>query len=98
MELNNFSFPEQCLQSSIIIVLPPGISFYSILMSSADNFCKQFGPRSGLTERRDISGSKLFDTLIVFLKELFEKVDFEKSQQTTKNVGKFPRGQRVNKC
>ena len=33
-------------------------------MSSADNFCR--------------SGSKLFDTLIVFLKQLFEKVDFEK--------------------
>ena len=39
------------------------------------NFCRQFGPRSG---------SKLFDTLIIFLKEFFEKVDFEKNQRTTK--------------
>ena len=36
-----------------------------LLVSSADNLCKQFGPRSG---------SKLFDTLIVFLKEFFLKV------------------------
>ena len=28
-------------------------------------------------------GSKLFDTLIVFLKEFLEKVNFEKSQLTT---------------
>ena len=40
--------------------------------------------------------SKLFDTQTVFLKELFEKVDFEKSQQTTKKPEKFPRGQNVN--
>ena len=31
-------------------------------MSSADNLCKQFGPRSGPTECRFWSGSKLFDT------------------------------------
>ena len=29
-------------------------------------------------------GSKLFDILTVFLKELFQKVNFEKNQQTTK--------------
>ena len=46
-----------------------------LLLSSADNFCKQFGPRSG---------SKLFDTPMVFLKEFFKKVDFEKKHQTTK--------------
>ena len=33
------------------------------LLSSADNLCKQFGPRSG---------PKTFDTLIVILKEFFE--------------------------
>ena len=58
-----------------------------LLVSSADNFCKQFLPRSSL-----------FDTKMVFLKEFFEKVDFEKNQQTTKKKKheKFPRGQRVN--
>ena len=29
-------------------------------------------------------GSKLFDILMVFLKEFFKKVNFEKNQQTTK--------------
>ena len=29
-------------------------------------------------------GSKRFDTLLVFLNEFFEKVIFEKNQQTTK--------------
>ena len=32
---------------------------------------------------------------MVFLKEFFNKVDFEKNQQATKNREKFPRGQRV---
>ena len=39
------------------------------LLSSTDNLCKQFGPRSGLW-----SGSKLFDTLIVFPKEFLKKL------------------------
>ena len=36
-----------------------------LLVSSADNFCKQFGPRSD--QILSVSGSKLFDTLMVFL-------------------------------
>ena len=32
----------------------------------ADNLCKQFWPRSGLTTRQAQSGSKLFNTLMVF--------------------------------
>ena len=47
-------------------------------MSSADNLFKQFGSRPGPRKCRAWSGSKLFDTLMVFLKEIFEKVDFEK--------------------
>ena len=54
-----------------------------MLVSYVDNLCKQSGPRSGPTKSQAWSGSKLFDTLIVSLKEFFEKVDFEKSQQTT---------------
>ena len=53
-------------------------------MLSADNFCKQFGPRSGLTGHQASSGSKLFDTQILFMKYFFVKIDFEKNQQTTK--------------
>ena len=61
---------------------------------SADNLCKQFGPRPGPTKHRALSGSKLFDALMVFLKEFFEKVDFEeKYQQMTKKREKLPRGQ-----
>ena len=47
-----------------------------------------------------MSGSSLFGTQMVFLKEFFEKVDFEsKKQQTTKRMKNFPGGgggQRVN--
>ena len=64
-------------------------------VSSADNFGKQFGPRSGPTNRRAWSGSKLFDILMVFLKEFFQKVNFEKNQQTTKKHEKLPSRQWV---
>ena len=37
----------------------------------------------------------LFDTLIVFLKEFFENVDFEKNRKTTKKHANFTRRQRV---
>ena len=37
-------------------------------LPSAVNHCKQFGPRSGPTQRRSCPGSELFDTLMVFLK------------------------------
>ena len=53
-------------------------------MSSADNFCKQLGPRSGPTERRSWPGSKLFDILMVFLKEFFEKMILKKSSNDKK--------------
>ena len=42
-------------------------------VSSADNLGKQFGPRSG---------SKLFDILMVFLTDFFQKVNFEKNKKT----------------
>ena len=34
-------------------------------------------------------GSKLFATLMVFLKEFFKKVDFEKNQQTAKKYNNY---------
>ena len=37
----------------------------------------------------------MLDTQMVFLKEFFEKNDFEKNQQTTKKHEKFPKGQSV---
>ena len=67
------------------------LSLLGGLKSSTDTFCKQFGPRSGPTACRSSSGSKLFDTLQVFLKEFFEKVNFEKEtqQMTTKAFKEF---------
>ena len=60
-------------------------------MPSAEHLCKQFRPRSGLTECQAKSGSKLFDTLIVFLKEFFKKVNFENIKSAyCKNRIKFP--------
>ena len=50
-----------------------------------DNLCKQFGPRLGPTQHQALSGSKLFNTLIVFQEEFFEKVDFEKSEDDKKS-------------
>ena len=38
-----------------------------LLVSSADNLYKQFGPRLGPTKGRAWSGFKLFDTLMVFV-------------------------------
>ena len=61
-------------------------------MSSADKFYKQYGPRSGVIKRQAWSGSKLFDTLIVFLKEFFEKVDFEKKSRQQKSMQNYPVG------
>ena len=62
---------------------------FCLPVTSAVNLGKQFGPRSGLTNRRAWSGSKLFDNLMVFLKEFFQKVYFEKNnsrrQKSTKN-------------
>ena len=44
---------------------------------------------SGLTERRTsvlIYGTKLFDTLIVFLKDFFEKDSFEKKKNSADDI------------
>ena len=61
-------------------------------VSSADNFCKQFEPRSDPTNCWAWSGSKLFDTLRVFPKEFFEKVYFEKISRRQKILKNYPEG------
>ena len=53
----------------------------NLLVSSTDNHCKQFGPRSGSTGCQARFESKLSDVLIVLLKEFFWG---KKTQQTTK--------------
>ena len=56
---------------------------------SADNLCKQFGPRSGQTKRQASSGSKLFDTLMVFLEDCFEKL-IKKIHRQQKSMQNYP--------
>ena len=58
-----------------------------LLVSSADNFCKQFGPN----QARHFVGPDLNPnclTLIVFLKEFFEKLILKKSA----DIKNFPGG------
>ena len=59
-------------------------------MSSTDNLCKQFGSRSGPTKCRALSGSKLFDALMVVLKEIIENDNYEKTADGKKIMKKFP--------
>ena len=47
---------------------PPCLILAICLLVSSANFCKQFGNKSGTTEHQAWPGSKLFDTLMVFLK------------------------------
>ena len=68
------------------------------LLLSVDNICKQFGPRSGPKEHLFWSGSEPFDTLRVFLKELFFLKFFKfwkKSQQTSTKAWKNYSGCKV---
>ena len=65
-------------------------------MSSADNFCKQFGPRSGLTKCQAWSGSNLLDTLMVFLKINFWKGQFwKKINKRQKGMQNFSVGKEL---
>ena len=50
-----------------------GPNFNWILLSSAENLCKQFEPRSGPTERRSWYDSKPFDTDKVLFPEFVKK-------------------------
>ena len=67
---------ENCHNPINIVIIGYECSIVNVclLVSSADNLCKEFGSTSGY---------KLIDTLMVFLKEFLEKTDFEKYQQTT---------------
>ena len=83
--IQNLHFGTYIMSKKIVLVkkyaVLSGVLFgltLCLLVSSADNLCKQFGPRSGLTEHWAWSGSKLFDILMVILKEVFEKSGFWK--------------------
>ena len=68
------------------------------LMSAADNFWKQFGPKSGPTKLRPVFSRSDLDsnclTLMVFLEEFFKKVYFEKKSADKKHE-KLPSRERV---
>ena len=51
-----------------------------LLVLSADNQCKQYWIQISPTEFLASSGSKVFDNLMVFLKEIVKKVYFEKKK------------------
>ena len=70
--------------------------FY-LLVSSADNFCKPLGPRPGPTKCWACSGFNLY-TQMLFLKEFYEKNDFDKKKKQTKKKSKniFPGGKELN--
>ena len=74
---------QQFAQSPVTPCLP---------MSSADNLCKQLGPRSGPTICRAWSGSKLIDTQRIFWKSLFLKKFILKniSRRQKKKHAKLP--------
>ena len=65
--IGDISIISVCRGSALTLCLP---------VSATDNLGRQFGPRSGTTNCRALSGAKLFDFLrqMVFLKECFEKV------------------------
>ena len=63
------------LLSKINCMLLFYLAVVCLLVPSTDNLCKKFGARSCPTKCRARSGSKLFDTLIAFLKtKSFEKL------------------------
>ena len=72
-----------------------------LLVSSADNFANSLEPdqaQQNPTKCCAWSGSKLFDTLIAFLKEFFKNVYFEKisrQQQKKKNMQNYPVGKKL---
>ena len=62
--------------AAIVFVFHLQLLTSCLLVSSADNLCKQFGPRLNIGPDLDLN---MFHTLMeIFLKEFFEKVDFEK--------------------
>ena len=76
-----------CLYRNKVSLLPRQ-SLTPCLAVRSTYICKQVVPRSGPTECQARSGSKLFETRIVFLKEFFEKVKFEKRSAEDPEVKK----------
>ena len=67
---NNLRYPCLVCKTSPFRKTTPTLTL-CLLVLSAHSLCKQFWPRSGPTKCPAWSGSKLFDSLMVFLKEFF---------------------------
>ena len=67
--------------------------FCSLNLSSADNFCEQFEPRSDLTS--NIGPYLDPKCLMVFSMEFLKLSFFKKNQQMAKWLAKFPSIERV---
>ena len=64
--------------------------WYLCLVSSADNICNEFGPRSDQTKCRAWSGSKLFDTDSDDIPEnIYQKSWFWQNQHTKKSMKNY---------
>ena len=81
---------EMSLISMWITMWKKSFTFY-LLMASADNLCKQFRLRSGLTKCLARSGSKTVWHSDSIPERILGKVDFEKNQMT-KSWKNFPVG------
>ena len=88
--LNSYFFLQKLYYIYMKLVPKRVVFTLYLLVLSANIFCKQFGTRSDPTKRQACSGSKLFDPQILFLKEFFKKVEFEKNQQTAKKNENYP--------
>ena len=64
----------------------PRLTLY-LLVLSADNFRKQFGPRQKVGPYRSVS--KLFDTLMVFLKDFSKKLILKKLSRQQKSMQNY---------
>ena len=67
--------------------------FYRLLITFANNF----DPDQARKKCRAWSGSKLFDTLMVFLKEFFEKVNLKKIHRQQKSMQNYPACKELSK-
>ena len=71
------------------------VTLNCLQLMSADKLCKEFGSRPGLTKCQAWSRIKLFDTLMIFLKEYFQTFNFEKKSADNKKHAKLPSMQRL---
>ena len=84
---------EYDLELFIVLIVFFTLCLPAETLSSADYLCKQFGPRSGPTAWSWTQTVWHSDSLP---ERIFEKVNFVKSQQTTKNHEKLPSKQWVH--